>query len=1067
MIQALAAEPFQFIVRGTPSVDAAVSIERNKETFPESPAGTPWVMLDFDGINLPEEIDPVSTEAVEHVVNKLPEEFHSSSYIYQFSSSAGILNADGTPLKPGLSVHVFFWLSSRVNGQALADYLCHHCLTTDFYSLATSKAGIPELKYGIDISVIRTSCQPHYTASPIIGKGIQTSLTPNQRLGLIEKSSDSVSLPDSPKSLRFTVERLKKQLRREWYSANGYTEKTHRSHSARGSSSVTYYQRPHNAPQTGRILDDYKLAGAENEFCIFYFDDENTPGSWYVGNKTPTIARRYGDGETLPLKELSEDAYRLVAHDLRWFFDIASYQHTLTAAGYLPDISRFANSQINLIKAPTGSGKTTATVRWIQAGGQPVIYCAPTKALVKQMESDLAESGLSVIHYRELQRLVPGSAIDCVVSTNKSLPKVIDVLCEFRRGVRLVIDEIHQSLDEFMETSTSNMALERAMKKADKTLLLTGTITELQISKIVNLVNHAFERMDPQLLSIHEFAPVKRNILELHQERYWYHDVFELLSSLQERRSRGEAVPRTVLITSSSKMAIYEQLVDQLQLTDLSTIVSSKESYEDEVWSARISDRPILITSPVFSLGINFTFHPETLWVSLGRLDVDCNQIIQAVNRGNRSAIACATRLYAYNTIEAMPSAPTYLMEKLNVEEDFLREASIPGLLEMHTQIDRATYRQLRKLEQNTATSLGQLVREDSIQNYTLRDLMERPAPPAKDVQEAVAELKKHARDQYEEAIAEASSRYRVIEGWEAFLYLERLWQEMADYRATETRLQREIETDKLAILKSYTGLQVPTALRNISPISILRLSGHALPYLSDQYHRDRFPEWKTVAAEKIGKIRLLVVKLNELFAEELEMNGFCLAVRRTGQLREAILALAQNEKDYLLVRRQLKDIEAACDVVRRSNTPRHRAAAESTVLDFVKGRFSAWGIGFYRGPDGKYDYRMPLKPPFWNAARFLFDLDHLQSILKKYGIGPERPALDGTILRELEDEPERPRRICEDCIFFRDNSCVRGIPTDWQDGEVGVGHATECDEKRKIPAKLLASPHHITHTFV
>ena len=77
-------------------------------------------MLDFDNLPVPDGLDPLSQLTVEHLVEKLPKEFQDVSYLYQHSASAGILKADGMPMKRGVNAHLFFWLNRRVHGEFLS-----------------------------------------------------------------------------------------------------------------------------------------------------------------------------------------------------------------------------------------------------------------------------------------------------------------------------------------------------------------------------------------------------------------------------------------------------------------------------------------------------------------------------------------------------------------------------------------------------------------------------------------------------------------------------------------------------------------------------------------------------------------------------------------------------------------------------------------------------------------------------------------------------------------------------------------------------------------------------------
>lgn len=123
------------LIRGLPVSSSAYRVRKTKENFAEHSEGTQWAMLDFDDIKVPEGMDPLSAEAIEWMIARLPAEFHDATYFFQFSASAGILGVDGVPLKSGLNVHLFFWLDRRVPGKQLAAYLSLHCMQTGFYEL--------------------------------------------------------------------------------------------------------------------------------------------------------------------------------------------------------------------------------------------------------------------------------------------------------------------------------------------------------------------------------------------------------------------------------------------------------------------------------------------------------------------------------------------------------------------------------------------------------------------------------------------------------------------------------------------------------------------------------------------------------------------------------------------------------------------------------------------------------------------------------------------------------------------------------------------------------------------
>lgn len=160
------------LIRGVPVNDLPVEVQRNGINFPMQESGAQWVCFDIDGIALPDCVDPYGPGGIEYAVMQLPREFHAASYIAQFSASAGILNADGTPYKPGLRAHIFFWLDRPTTNEELKGWL---------------------FDYPVDKAVF-TAVQPHYIGNPVLGEGVDCAIT--SRLYLNRKNLEAVPVPD-------------------------------------------------------------------------------------------------------------------------------------------------------------------------------------------------------------------------------------------------------------------------------------------------------------------------------------------------------------------------------------------------------------------------------------------------------------------------------------------------------------------------------------------------------------------------------------------------------------------------------------------------------------------------------------------------------------------------------------------------------------------------------------------------------------------------------------------------------------------------------------------------------
>lgn len=173
-LTALESMPDAFVIRGSPTteVDPAQSCRRTKENFITPEIGKRWVMIDFDKLPIPSELDLTIDPgaAIEHLVKQLPKEFHNASYHYQLSSSAGF-SAPET-----ISAHVWFWLADPWPDEKLKTWA----------KAVNKKAGSKLVDPALFNDV-----QAHYTASPIF-EGVTDPFP--KRSALIKKTKDAVSI---------------------------------------------------------------------------------------------------------------------------------------------------------------------------------------------------------------------------------------------------------------------------------------------------------------------------------------------------------------------------------------------------------------------------------------------------------------------------------------------------------------------------------------------------------------------------------------------------------------------------------------------------------------------------------------------------------------------------------------------------------------------------------------------------------------------------------------------------------------------------------------------------------
>jgi hypothetical protein len=140
--------------------------------FQSSPAGQPWILLDFDGITTPSAISFITNpnQAIEYLISLLPPYFQGVSYHYHLSSQAGL--DDGKTIR----AHLWYWLDQPVTENKLRIWA----------------KNIDPTEKLIDHNLFQ-EVQAHYTADPVF-KGV-TDPFPKNRSGFVKGKTDAVAFP--------------------------------------------------------------------------------------------------------------------------------------------------------------------------------------------------------------------------------------------------------------------------------------------------------------------------------------------------------------------------------------------------------------------------------------------------------------------------------------------------------------------------------------------------------------------------------------------------------------------------------------------------------------------------------------------------------------------------------------------------------------------------------------------------------------------------------------------------------------------------------------------------------
>jgi hypothetical protein len=168
-----------FIIRAA-GVEAAQHRVLRRLTEPENfkEQATAWVCLDFDKYEVPPSIERTSQDAIEYLIETiLPVAFRNVSYIYQWSSSAG-LEYNDAPVKTGTNVHLFFYLDRAL-------------LNTEFKAWFHK-----QIHEGFDPSTFN-SVLPIFVGNHIVKDDAIVDIIPdNKKFGIVPKKTDVVKVPN-------------------------------------------------------------------------------------------------------------------------------------------------------------------------------------------------------------------------------------------------------------------------------------------------------------------------------------------------------------------------------------------------------------------------------------------------------------------------------------------------------------------------------------------------------------------------------------------------------------------------------------------------------------------------------------------------------------------------------------------------------------------------------------------------------------------------------------------------------------------------------------------------------
>jgi hypothetical protein len=390
-------------------------------TFYDSP--TAWICIDFDEKIVPDNLNRLSLKAVEWLINAyLPPEFHNTSYIYQWSASAG-LEYNGQPVKNGTNIHLFFYFDKGLSQPELKSWF-------------RDNKNIDRSVFGI--------VQPIFVNANVVkDDGIIDLIPSNQKIGLVKKENAFVATPEIE-----VLEHFKQKYNHQVSSIDGETSNaiirklyevgcvTHKS------PSTLSLKSPHEKTQGGYYTK------IDNPLWIHHGGkgsrrvDQWLQEEWHVDFQLPVLANDE-DLESLVQKfkkkqgkkQLPEAEFLIDQPDFAEAYH-RHKRHEMTQKAY-KRWKRLGQNVKMLLYAFEGFGKSRIVHILVQ-DGRKVIFACKTNEQAEEQHAKFFEQGLRVqlVLSREYQLSKRGYAA-CVVKDPKKHPWDVSTINESATLARL------------------------------------------------------------------------------------------------------------------------------------------------------------------------------------------------------------------------------------------------------------------------------------------------------------------------------------------------------------------------------------------------------------------------------------------------------------------------------------------------------------------------------------------------------------------------------------------------------------------------------------------------------
>lgn len=265
----------------------------------------------------------------------------------------------------------------------------------------------------------------------------------------------------------------------------------------------------------------------------------------------------------------------------------------------ISDVLTSIESGVTLLKASTGTGKSTLVIETLMPQ-QHVIMLCPKVSQVKQLKKMYADKGI-IFCYGTMKFKNDELSTNHIVATYDQLAKIKSYI---RSDTILVVDEVHQlySAGRYRGKALNEVLNFIQKKYVSKVLLMSATLTMELFDKLSLSIDHIYQ--------VTQKKPVQRHIiLQKYAHEHDLNPINFLINRVELIKSTNSKRIIFVRINDKKKAEEYRYFLEQ---RGISTLVVNRERQGNEaivdmINSSRLStEYSVILTTSVWDEAINF-----------------------------------------------------------------------------------------------------------------------------------------------------------------------------------------------------------------------------------------------------------------------------------------------------------------------------------------------------------------------------------------------------------------------------------------------------------------------------